>query len=79
MEAPPKTAPKTPWTFGRVCRGTTWTMQTIEPAKIPAAPTPAIALPMMNAVDVGAAPQSAEAASKMTMLVKKVVFTSKNA
>ena len=43
-------------------------MRPTYPRKIPVPPTPAIALPMMRASMLGAAPQSAEAASKRTML-----------
>ena len=45
------------------------------PAKIPAAPTPAIALPAIKDAELGAAPQRAEAASKTRMLVMRVIFT----
>lgn len=45
------------------------------PARIPAAPTPAIALPTMNAVDVGAAPQIAEPISNSAMLTSSASLT----
>jgi hypothetical protein len=47
------------------------------PAKIPAAPTPQIALPIMKAIELGAAPQRAEAVSNIRMLVSRVFFTEK--
>jgi hypothetical protein len=40
------------------------------PAKMPAEPTPAIARPMINAVEFGAAPQMSEPTSKITMETK---------
>ncbi len=43
---------------------------TRAPEKIPADPTPATALPMMSATEVGAAPQTTEPISKMVMAVK---------
>lgn len=45
------------------------------PAKMPAAPSPEIALPTMNANELGAAPQRAEAVSNSRILVRKVLFT----
>ena len=48
------------------------------PAKIPAAPTPEIALPTMKAGELGTAPQSAEEASKIRILVIRTTFTEKN-
>lgn len=47
------------------------------PPKIPAAPTPAIALPIMNAIEFGAAPQIAEATSNSRILVRRTPFTEK--
>lgn len=41
---------------------------------MPVPPTPAIALPMIKAFMLGAAPQSAEAASKRTMLPMNMTF-----
>lgn len=43
---------------------------TRAPAKIPADPIPAIARPMMRAVDVGAAPQTSEPSSKIPMAIR---------
>ncbi len=42
------------------------------PPRIPPPPLPAIARPMMRAVEVGATPQIREPISKMTMNAKKV-------
>jgi hypothetical protein len=41
---------------------------------MPAAPTPDIALPTMKAVELGAAPHKAEAASNSRTLERKTVF-----
>ena len=48
------------------------------PAKIPAAPNPEIALPTMKAGGLGAAPQRAEEASNIRMLVIRTTFTEMN-
>lgn len=48
-----------------------------DPAKIPAAPIPQNALPMMKAVEFGAAPQRADAASNSRMLSRRTVLTGK--
>jgi hypothetical protein len=45
---------------------------------MPAPPTPAIALPMMNAAEFGAAPHMAEAISKSKTLDKRTSRTGKN-
>jgi hypothetical protein len=42
---------------------------------MPAAPTPATALPMMNEIEFGAAPQIAEPTSKRKMDSSKMSFT----
>jgi hypothetical protein len=44
------------------------------PRKMPVPPTPAIALPMIRAFMVGAAPQIAEAASKRIMLPMNIIL-----
>jgi hypothetical protein len=49
-------------------------MRPSYPKKIPVPPTPAIALPMIRASMLGAAPQSAEAASKRTMLTMNIIL-----
>src|SRR5205807_6001325 len=46
-----------------------------HPARIPAAPIPATALPIMNAIELGAAPQMAEPTSKSNMLRSRTIFT----
>jgi hypothetical protein len=43
---------------------------TNAPEKIPADPMPAIARPTMSALEVGAAPQTAEPISKMAIAVR---------
>ena len=45
-------------------------MTIIPPEKIPAEPAPAMALPTMNTVELGAAPQIAEPISKIAMTDK---------
>jgi hypothetical protein len=47
------------------------------PVMIPAAPIPAIALPMMKATELGAAPQMAEAISNVKILARRTFFTGK--
>lgn len=49
--------------------------QRTDPEKMPAAPTPAMALPMMKAVEFGAAPQTADPSSKRTTLPSRTVLT----
>lgn len=63
-EATPKTAPIRPIYMGRFDRGAAYIMRIIAPLKRPPAPRPAIALPQMKAIEVGAAPQSADPTSK---------------
>jgi hypothetical protein len=46
-------------------------IMTTTPEKTPADPEPAMARPRINAVDVGAAPHSAEPASKSAMEMRK--------
>lgn len=48
------------------------------PAKMPAAPTPAKARPTIKDGELGAAPQSAEAASNIRMLTMRMTLTEKN-
>jgi hypothetical protein len=45
-------------------------MMRMAPEKIPAAPTPATALPMMSAVELGATPQIREPTSKMKSAIR---------
>lgn len=42
---------------------------------MPAAPTPEIALPTMNATEFGAAPHMADETSKRNMLVRRTTLT----
>lgn len=69
-----KTIPEIEVSIGRLRRGTSETMIIMAPVKMPAEPTPAIARPIMNAVDVGAAPQITEPTSNTTMQEMKVHF-----
>jgi len=64
-EAIPYMPPMIPMYAGRFLRGTVFATIRIAPLKIPAAPTPAIARPMMRAVELGATPQTREPISKM--------------
>ncbi len=45
------------------------------PAKMPAAPTPEIALPTIKAAELGAAPQRAEATSNIRTLARRTILT----
>lgn len=63
----PKMEPKSPTTMGLLWSGRMKVTMMIEPEKIPADPTPAIALPTMNAFELGAAPQMMDPSSKKTM------------
>lgn len=47
------------------------------PEKIPAPPTPATALPIISAVEDGAAPQTAEPTSKIMIAMRKIHFAGK--
>ena len=67
----PKAIPKMDVKIGRLRKGTSGSIIIIPPEKIPADPSPAMARPMMKAVELGAAPQMAEPASKMTMEKRK--------
>ena len=49
-------------------------MITVAPEKIPAEPSPAMARPTINAVEVGAAPQTADPISKSAMALKKTIL-----
>lgn len=48
-----------------------------DPPRIPAAPNPATALPIISATELGAAPQIAEPISNIEMLKITTVLTSK--
>jgi hypothetical protein len=71
-EEMPKRLPMNPVIIGRFCRGTASVMMTMVPEKIPQDPIPAMALPIMNAIEFGAAPQIADPISKMMMAAKKI-------
>ena len=80
VKAPPKSGPATlampymdpmmPVYVGRCRSGTAKEMMRIAPVNMPAAPRPAIARPIIKAVDVGAAPQTAEPTSKMSSAMR---------
>jgi len=59
---------------GRLRMGIRGIINMVPPAKIPAAPAPAMARPTMKAGELGAAPQRAEPASKTTIDVRKTHF-----
>ena len=63
-------APIIPVNAGRFCNGTENAIMINAPEKIPAEPIPAIERPMINAVDVGATPQTNEPSSKIKMAVR---------
>ncbi|KAL8789124.1 MAG: hypothetical protein Q9195_006990 [Heterodermia aff. obscurata] len=70
-DAIPNTDPKIPWYTGLFANGIIFTIMIIAPFIMPAAPNPDTARPTMKALDVGAAPQSTEPISKMTIMLKK--------
>ena len=70
----PKAIPKMEVKIGRLRRGTSGSVIIIPPENIPADPSPAMARPMMKAAELGAAPQSADPASKMTIERRKTHF-----
>lgn len=72
-EAIPNTRPNKLWKAGRLCNGTMGIMINMQPEKIPAEAAPAIALPTMKMMELGAAPQMAEPISKTTTLAKKTL------
>ena len=65
-EIPTAVAMKPPYT-DRLWSGTDCATITTAPENIPADPIPAIARPIIKVVEVGAAPQRADPASKMTV------------
>jgi len=67
----PKAMPKKAVKVGRLRRGIRGIMIIWPPEKRPDDPRPAIARPMMKATELGAAPQRADPASKMTSDVRK--------
>ena len=70
-EATPNTAPLKPIYKGLFSSGTVCIIKITDPAVIPAEPIPAIARPNMKAVELGAAPQTAEPTSKRKIADKK--------
>jgi hypothetical protein len=70
----PKMAPKRPCHMGRFRSGVSGIIMTMTPENTPAEPQPAMALPSMKAVEVGAAPQRAEPASNRTTAARKMVL-----
>lgn len=65
--AMPYMPPIRPVYVGRLTSGTVFAIIRIAPEKMPDAPNPAIARPIMNAGELGAAPQRALPTSKMNM------------
>lgn len=59
-----------PMYVGLFRNGTVFATINIAPEKMPAEPNPATARPMMNAVELGAAPQTALPISKMRSAVR---------
>lgn len=72
-DARPKTIPKMPWNMGLLCSGIMGIMTIIAPVKMPAEPTPAMALPAMSTGELGATPQMSEPISKMRMLPRNAL------
>jgi len=70
IEETPKVAPMRPMYIGRFASGMMWMRMTLEPENMLADPRPAIARPMMNAVEFGAAPHNAEPTSKMPIATR---------
>jgi hypothetical protein len=70
----PKAIPNIEVKTGRLRRGTSGSKIIIPPEKMPADPRPAMARPTMKAVELGAAPQSADPASKITIESRKTHF-----
>jgi hypothetical protein len=70
----PAAKPKKDVYTGRFRRGMSGRMIIMPPVKIPADARPVIARPMMKALEFGAAPHSAEPASRMTREVRYAHF-----
>src|SRR5271170_6979186 len=70
----PNIAPIAPVNIGLVRRGTEYAMIVNAPAKIPPAPSPATALPIMKDVLLGATPHIREPSSKMETTPTKTHF-----
>lgn len=69
-----KAMPKMAVKVGRLRTGISGSNIIIPPEKMPAEPIPAIARPIMKAVELGAAPQRADPASKMTIVIRYTHF-----
>ena len=67
----PNAIPKMDVNIGRLRRGMSGSMIIMPPEKMPADPRPAIARPIMKAVELGAAPQRADPTSKITIEIRK--------
>lgn len=70
----PNDMPKIAVYIGRLLKGTSPTMTIMPPWKMPADPMPATALPMTNATDEGAAPQTTLPISKIRIAARKTHF-----
>lgn len=70
----PKATPNIEVKIGRLRRGTSGSMTIIPPENMPADPKPAMARPIMKAIELGAAPQSADPTSKITIESRKTHF-----
>lgn len=67
-------SPRNPMYFGRSFRGTIEVRMITFPTWTPAAAKPAMALPMMKAVELGAAAHKAEPTSNTNMLARNAYF-----
>jgi hypothetical protein len=70
----PNTMPNIEVYTGRLRMGMRGSKIITPPQKMPAAPMPAIARPIMKAVELGAAPQRADPTSKVIIEVRKTHF-----
>lgn len=73
----PKMEPNHPMYAGRFASGRTWTIIVIAPEKRPVAPIPAIARPIISAVELGAVPHTIEPSSKRPIHERKTNLISK--
>lgn len=74
MDEIPNMEPMRPIYMGLFSNGNICVRMTEDPEKMPAEPMPAMARPMMKAVELGAPPQRAEPTSKMTVAIRKTTF-----
>jgi len=70
--------PTTAIKMGLQCKGTAVATTTKLPVKIPAQPRPAIALPTIRVIEVGATPHSSDPSSKRNMASKYDFLTEKS-